>query len=262
MTPSPRGYKKIVIGGSLGALLYGYKNKIPVVWCKPKIPLFFETYNKWHSKEELWHQLAFQLSLDALAPMPSAGITSFRVEDNILKMFTDGTFFATLEYEELVVFDDTNLEGWDGELEHQRKYRVLDWINNRRSEPFSISYRQTDDDFVKEVYFYPSKRIHGNWSDKRDILAVSYLTQKQIENMEYCDTYVRFKVLHLMKEAGIRGPKNGVNKKHPTKHKRLNIKLETVRRDIERRVAEPFDEDELLKGFKLRNRHLDGKETN
>jgi hypothetical protein len=252
----------MVIGGSLAALLYGYRNKIPVVWCAPKIPLFFETYNKGQSKEELWHQLAFQLSLEALAPIPSAGITSFRVEDNILKMFTQGTFFRTVEYGELIVFDDTNLEGWDGKLEYERKYRVLDWINNRRSAPFNISYRQSDDDFVREVYFYPSTRIHGNWSGKRDILAVSYLTRKEIDNIEYCDTYVRFKVTHLMREAGIKGPKNGRDKKDPTKHKRLSIRLETVRRDVERRVKEPYDEDELLKGFTLRHRHLDEEETN
>jgi len=258
VTSSPRHYKKIIIGGSLAALLYGYKNKIPVVWTDPKIPLFFETYNQWHSKEELWHQLAFQLSFQALAPMPSAGITSFRVEDSILKMFTDGTFFSAVEYDELIVFDDTRLEGWDGELEYDRKYRVLDWINNRRSAPHHLSRRETEDDFVNEVYFYPSKRIPGNWSGKRDILAVSYLTKEQIDNMDYCDTYVRFRVLHLMKEWGIQGPKNGINKKDPTKHKRLAIKLETVRRDVERVVKEPHDEAELLKGFQLRHRHLDG----
>jgi len=258
VSATPRHYKKIIIGGSLGALLYGYKNKIPVVWSEPKIPLFFETYNKWDSKEELWHQLAFQQSMAALTPMPPAGITSFRVEDDSLKMFTDGTFFSTLKYDELIVFDDTKLEGWDGELEYDRKYRVLDWINDRRSAPHSISHRETEDDFVNEVYFYPSKRIHGNWSGKRDVLSVSYLTKDQIDNIDYCDTYVRFRVLHLMKEWGIKGPKNGINKKNPTQHKRLAIKLETVRRDVERRVKEPYDEDELLKGFKLKNQYLDG----
>lgn len=254
----PRYYDKIVVGGSLAALLYGYKNKIPVVWCHPKVPLFFETYHKWYVKQELWHKLAFQLSLTALSPMPPA-VIRFRVEDdNTLKMFTDGPFFSTLAFGELIVFDDTDLEGWDGELEYDRKYRVLDWINNRRSAPHNISYRETEDDFVKEVYFYLSKRIHGNWSGKRDILAVSYLTKDQIDNIDYCDTYVRFKVLHMMQEAGIKGPKNGINKKDPTQHKRLTIKLETVRRDVERRVKEPYDEDELLKGFELKNQYLDG----
>ena len=251
-------HEKLIVGGSLAALLYGYKNQIPVVWCNPKVPLFFETYHKWHSKEELWHKLAFQLSLAALAPAPAL-VTRFRVEDNhTLKMFTDEPFFSTLTFGELIVFDDTNLEGWDDELEYDRKYRVLDWINNRRSAPHSISYRETEDDFVKEVYFYPSKRIHGNWSGKKDILAVSYLTKDQVDNMDYCDTYVRFRVLHLMREWGIKGPKNGIDKKNPTKHKRLAIKLETVRRDVERRVKEPYDEDELLKGFKLKNQYLDG----
>jgi hypothetical protein len=186
-------------------------------------------------------------------------VTRFRVEGNhTLKLFTDGPFFSALTFGELIVFDDTRLEGWDGELEYDRKYRVLDWINDRRSAPHNISYQETEDDFVKEIYFYPSKRIHGNWSGKRDILAVSYLSKDQLDNIDYCETYVRFKVLHTMQHAGIKGPKNGINKKDPTQHKRLTIKLETVRRDVERRVKEPYDEDELLKGFELKNQYLDG----
>ena len=251
-------YNKIIVGGSLAALLYAYKNKIPVVWVSPRIPSFFEVDERGNSKQQLWHKLAFQLSLSGAAPMAPGG-TSIRVEDNnILKLFTDGPFFATLRFGELIVFDDTQLEGWDNELGRAKKYRVLDWINDRQSSPHKVEKMISDDDLAREVYFYPSHRIDGNWSGKKDMVAVSYLNRKQIDSVEYCDTYVRFKVLHMMKEAGIRGPKNGVNKKDPTKHNYLSVKIETARREVETIIIPPFDEDELLQDFELRNRHLDG----
>ena len=254
-------YDKIIVGGSLAALLYGYKNNIPVIYVAPKIPLFFETYHDGKSKQELWHQLAFQLSLAGLMPVSDKAV-GYRVEsDNILKVLTDEPFFCTFSYGELIVFDDDKLEGWDSELVSAKKYRVLDWISDRRSSPHDITILKTEDQFVEEVHFYPSSRIDGNWSGKKDILAISHLTKEQIADSEYCDIYVRFKVLHMMKDAGITGPKNGINKKDPTKHKRLAIRLETELREVERSVAEPHAEDQLLKGFKLENEYLDGKEN-
>jgi len=255
------GYDKIIVGGSLAALLYGYKNNIPVVYVAPKIPLFFETYHNGKSKQELWHKLAFQLSLAGLIPASDRAV-GYRVEaDNILKVFTDEPFFCTFSYNELIVFDDDKLEGWDNALVSEKKYRVLDWISDRRSSPHDIAILKTADQFVEEVHFYPSSRIDGNWSGKKDILAISHLTMEQIKDPEYCDIYVRFKVLHMMKDAGIKGPKNGIHPKDPTKHKRLAIKLETELREVERLVVEPHAVDELLKNFRLENEYLDGKEN-
>ena len=258
---SIRHHNKIIIGGSLAALMYGHRNKIPVVYATPRVPLFFESDSAGRSKQELWHKLSFQLSLAGLMPMSDKAV-SLRIEDGgILKAFTDDPFYATFQCGEFVVFDDTNLEGYDSEIEQSHKYRVLDWINDRKSSPHNVDYLESDEDFVKEVYFYPSKRIDGNWSGKKDILAISYLTHDQIDSVEYCDTYVKFKVLHMMRDAGIVGPKNGKNKKDPTKHNHLSIKLETSKREVETVIEGPHSEDKLLEGFELNHRYLDGRKT-
>ncbi len=254
-------FDKIIVGGSLAALLYAHKNKIPVVYASPQVPLFFEVDRQGNSKKQLWYKVAFQLSLGGLI-LSHHRTTGYRIEDNnVLKVFTDGPFVSIIHYGELIVFDDNKLEGWEGELKYNKKYRVLDWINDRQSSPHRVEFLRGDDDFVKEVYFYPSERIDGNWSGKKDILALSHLSREQLDSVEYCDTYVRFKVLHLMQKAGIVGPKNGINTKSPTGHNHLSVKIETARRQAELVVIPPIDEDDLLEDFALHHRHLDGQEA-
>lgn len=239
-------HDKIIIGGSLASLLYGHYNDIPVIYVKPRVPLFYEEDEEGNSKEFMWRELAFQLSMAGLMPM-SDKATGYRFEDdNSLKVFTEGAFYAVFKFNELIVFDDERLEGWEGTLEREDKYRVLDWINDRRSSPHNVAHLQTEDDFVKDVYFYPSKRIPGNWSEKKDILAVSYLTKEQVSHIDYSDIYIKFKVLDMMKDAGIQGKKNGKSIKDPTKSNRLSIKIETERREIQRIIKEPYSEEQLL----------------
>jgi len=248
MTTPP--HDKIIIGGSLASLLYGHYNDIPVIYVKPRVPLFYEEDEEGNSKEFMWRELAFQLSMAGLMPMSDKAV-GLRVEEgNLLKVFTEGAYYASYTFNELVVFDDEKLEGWEGTLEKEDRYRVLDWINDRRSSPHNVTHLQAEDDFVKHVYFYPSKRIPGNWSEKKDILTVSYLTKEQVSHIEYSDIYVKFKVLDMMKGAGIQGKKNGKSIKDPTKSNRLSIKIETEKREIQRVIEEPYSEEELLVNYR------------
>ena len=50
-------------------------------------------------------------------------------------------------------------------------------------------------DFVKEIYFYPSLRFDGS-VDRKDAVAISYLKKYQLQTFENSDTYVKFKVLN------------------------------------------------------------------
>lgn len=100
---------QLIIGGSLAALLYGYYNNIPVIYSHPKVPIFYEEDKGGNSKEYMWRQLAFQLSMAGLMPMGDKA-TGYRVEDKTsLKVFTDGAYYATFNFDELVVFDDQSL---------------------------------------------------------------------------------------------------------------------------------------------------------
>ena len=260
-------HEKIIIGGSLASLLYGYLNNIPIIYTVPRVPLFFEVDKKANSKSQVWKELSFKLSLAGLMPMSNL-TTNIRLDGATLKAFTDGSAFGEFEVDDLVVFDDTNLEGWHGKVEKKEKMMVLDWINDRGSSPHELEYISGDDDFVKHVYFYMSERIFGNSKKKKDILSVSYMNKSQIHDPGYTDSYVRFKVLDLMTESGIQGIKNGINKK-TGKEKRLSIKLETTDREVIPVFKEPYSEEDLLEEYysresknkyvNLLSKYLDGQ---
>lgn len=241
-------YDKLVIGGSLASLLYGYLNGVPVLYTTQREPLFYEVDKKGNNKSQLWKELSFQLSLAGLLPF-SGPLESIRIESpGILKAFPGGPTFSTFHYSDLVVFDDEKIEGWDGTLKKKSKYKVLDWIIDKQSSPHDFVHISSPGHFVKEVYFYPSERADGNPKKKKDILSISYLKKEHLDKMDYSDVYARFKVLDVMKSSGILGRRNGFDPK-TGKVRRLSIKIESVGREVYTIPIEPFSETALLKQY-------------
>jgi hypothetical protein len=238
-------YDRIIIGGSLASLLCGYCYNIPVVYTTPRIPLFFEADERLGSKSQLWQELSAVMSLSGLLPMGNT-VQNIRVEDNTLKAFTEDPVYGYFGFDEVIVFDDTSVDGWDGKIDREKKLMVLDWMNDRGSSPHDVTFLESPDDFVRDVHFYLSDRIFGNPQKKKDILSISRLTEEQIREVEYTDTYARFKVLEMMENSGIKGRKNGIDKK-TGRGKNLSIKLETASRDVHPVFREPFSEEKLLR---------------
>lgn len=241
-------YDRIIIGGSLAALLYGYLNNLPVMYTSKREPLFFEKDMQGNSKSQLWKELSFQLALAGLLPF-SGELESIRIDgENTLKAYPGGPTFSLFHFSELIVFDDESLEGWSGKLTKKERYQVLDWIIDRQSSPHELAYIKNPENFVNEIYFYPSERFDGNPKNKKDILAVSYLKKEQLLSSDYSDIHARFKVLECMKNAGAQGKRNGYDPKKK-KVRRLSIKIESTRRDVNSVIVEPFSEKSLLKEY-------------
>ena len=237
-------YKKIVIGSDVSALAYAYINNIPLIFNSHKEPKFFEEFEpdvdlslfnvSSNLKLNLWKRLCFSMSLAGQIPLPKPA-TSMRVEDNILKVFISNSKMVKFEFSELIVFDDENVGGLGTGMQEDR-YKVYDWINVRSAGKHDVEHLVMFDDFVSEVYFYPSNRVDGNHGDKKDVVAISCLTSEQLNDISYSDTYVRFKVKRIMEEQGIKGKRNGKNPSYPKKSKEvyryLSIKLESDRREV------------------------------
>ena len=241
-------YERIIIGGSLASLLYGYYNGIPVIYSVPRVPLFYEMDGAGNSKRQLWQKLSFEMSLAGLLPMGNK-TESMRSEGDILKAFTAGPTYGAFRFKDLIVFDDASLVGWDGDLKKRKERRVLDWINDRKSSPHDVNHIAGSNNFVRDIHCYPSERMDGNPKKKKDILAISYLTEMQLSSKEYTEAYVKFKVLDMMKEAGIQGIKNGTDAR-TGKSKRLSIRIETAEREVHTIPLEPFSEDDLLEEYR------------
>jgi len=261
-------YDKLIIGNDLSALLYAYINNIPVIYTDPKVYHFFEAFdieatagqiaadlktqtlrgpNGFEpvgiSKQIVWARLIYLLSLSGLLPLSNKAKT-IRIEDkNMLRVSTEHSRFAKFKFNELLVFHDDNIEGIPTQRQ-EAKYEVLDWMSVKSGTMHPLDKIETKSDFVKCVHFYPSSRIDGN-HDFKDLVAISYLSEDQLQDFNYSDTYARFKIEDLMRQHGIKGKKNGRHSKDPSLSRHLAIKVEATKRELKSfsnlRYLSPFE---------------------
>jgi len=266
--------EKIVIGSSLEALLCAYSNDLPILSANIGQPSFISHFEPTDNllpfgienpittlptldgiKEigtlhiDLWRHLFFFLSLAGNIPMSNKCFSLRFEEDNVIKAITENSRFARFRFEEAVIFDDRSVSDIPNTLLKQAKkeYKVIDWISIRSSSNKTADYFKTGDDFVNEVYLYPSDRVDGLDNKRKDAVAISYLTGQQLQEFEYSDTYVRFKVLKLFKAAGFRGNSNGWSMEDPTKKKYYALKIETSSRDRYQLERDLYENTEKIK---------------
>ena len=98
---------------------------------------------------------------------------------------------------------------------------------------------------MKEIFFYPSDRIDGN-HDKKDLVAISYLTKEELRDIDFSEIYVNFKVKALMKSAGIKGRRNGRDVNNLERIIHRAIKIEHAQREVEPLVKNDYEDRESL----------------
>jgi len=237
---------KLVIGTDLSALIYAYLNNCTLVFKEVVAPTAFEflpldfplhlfnhkqnitqmktydgTIHFGTPKMELWNKLLFTMS--------SAGHLPFGIKDVSIrqkdKSVTIKTKSRNYYYEVSEI--QTIKNNYD-------KIKVYDWIDIRSCGPINFEHIETKDDFIKELFFYPSERV-GAQKTMLDIVAVSELSSSDLESFDYGETMSRIKVSSMLKQVGIKGPRNGKNPTYPRspeKYKYAPIKLEHNRREI------------------------------
>jgi len=254
-------FDEIVIGSCLEAVSYSYLSGMPLILNGDKKPYFFEFFEKDSclekyliksteyvlesskgprpvgvSRLEVWERLVFCLSMSGLIPAADK-VFSIRVEDdNLLKITTKGSRVIRFKFKKLRIFDSDNVLGLIASREPE-KFKVVDWVNVRSGMTHQYDHLETGDEFIKEIYFHPSERLGAGENDNRkDLVAISYLTREQLDDFEYSDTYAKFKITNLMKETGIKGARNGRRHDDPNKYAYYSIKIEPYLREV--RVSE------------------------
>lgn len=247
-------YDTIVIGGGLNAQVYAYYTKCPCICGNYASPFRFDVLQEkvvqglsGQDKNTLqsWEKLSFILGISGQLPMGDK-VTSINIRDNVLKATTKDSRLGKFEFNKLVIFDDTNVYGLPLIKEKKiGKSRVLDWFNVRSGMEHEHDSLETDDDFVKKVIFYPSDRF-GNQSSgriRKDLVSISYLDEAQVKDFEYSDTMARFKILQMMKGAGIRGARNGRDVNNPEVYRYYSPKIEATQREIIPDVTNYYEKD-------------------
>ena len=254
-------YDKVVIGNTLSALIYSFLHGLPLLLNGAKqpskidyfahpiqVPLLqdFPSQNittlqgskmVGPNKLDVWNRLCFLMSLEGQIPFADK-ISSIRIDaqKKELKVITNYSHSTKIETSAVIVFDDDDITGLPtptNVVTDDDERRVEDWISVRSGMVHEYDRIDASSRFVNSIHFYPSDRIDGNHQNRKDLVAVSYLTKKQLNDIEYSDLFVRYKVLDIMKKAGIRGRRNGRDVNNPGKYKYYAIKLEMYKRKVD-----------------------------
>ena len=245
---------ELVVGATLSALLYSYYTGYPLVYLEPSIPFRFDYFQPYFDldkiveqpepreiitldlkkkvglpKRDMWERLYFILSLSGKIPYADK-VKSVRIEEDINIITRKRN---TFNCESVRIFDDKQVQGLSQKISGEEKtFNVYDWINVHSGTTHSLDFiADISGSVIEEIIFYPSDRIDGN-HNKKDIVCVSSMTERQLNDYRFSDTYVRFKVESLMKEAGIRGARNGRDQLKPEKYKYYALKLESAEREV------------------------------
>ena len=248
-------YDNLVIGSDLNAVIFAYLKGYPLVINRDVFPFRFDCFDcnvdlgklslgmeeiqlqektLGPSKLDAYKHLNFMLGMAGLLPL-GRGLYSCRIRDNnLLKITTNNSRMIQIKFGQLHVFNDENVLGFPEPIESLNKgmFKVFDWIDATSCTTHPHQYFETEDNFVREIYFYPTERLDGNHPNKKDLVTISYLTEEQLRDYEYSDTYAKFKVLNIMKEAGIKGARNGRDMLDKTKYKHYALKVQPHKREV------------------------------
>jgi len=218
----------LIIGGSLSALEEAHRTGLPLLMIpQPPPSIFF-------SEVERWQHLSFVLSLSGQLPM-SDNVSKIRFEEDekIISCFTNNSKIIRVSYEDAYIVEDYQVSGLPPPVTQPKKeFLVLDWISVRRGGNHPYDYiLDEDSDFVKKIVFYPSRRIMGKRSTVKDACAMSIMTERQLRDLDYSETYVFLKARDMMKNAGLKGAKNGTQA-YNGKPAYLSIKIEVADREV------------------------------
>ena len=176
--------------------------------------------------------------------MSSAGKLPFGLRDTSIRRSGEKTLSVktksrNYDYEaaEIVAMNNTH-----------SKHKVYDWINIRSLGETELEYIETGDDFASEIYIYPSIRKGAKQNDK-DLLAISNLTDKQLEMFDFGETMSRIRIKIILGDLGIKGPRNGKNPTYPRsseKYKYAPIKLEHNYRETRRKKTNNSEQEIVL----------------
>jgi hypothetical protein len=285
--------ENLVIGSGLNAAAFSYLNGYPLIINKQELPFRFDYFDTdfdlsslniindktilkgkenekvfGNYKTEVYRHLIFVLALAGLCPL-SDKVGSIRLkDDSLLNIVTDSSRMIKIKFDQLFVFDDKNITGLPEPLEslNEKMFKVLDWIDVTCCTTHPYQYFETDDNFTREMFFYPTERMDGYQPDKKDLVSVSYLSESQLHDYEYSDTYAKFKILNIMKEAGIRGRRNGRDQKNKEKYKYYALKIEPQKREViplQKNLYEDTDniefmyesEEDIIQSFPIEKEH-------
>ena len=192
---------ELVLGCTMESMIFSEENNLPLVYLHREEPHFFE-----EASVKEYAELSFYLGLHGQLPFGDL-VSGLRVEiDEQRLVVACGPRSYSIHYDKLYVFSDKGLKGLPTPERKNKIYKVLDWLDISTGRGIHESI-ESESDFLGELHFYPSLR--NGRKGFADAVAVSYMTEDQLGDPDWSDTYIRLKAINLLKTAGIQGVSNG-----------------------------------------------------
>lgn len=182
-------FEKIIIGGDLQSLVYSFVEGIPILLYQPVIPFEYETTPGGINKKLLWEKLSFTLSFCGLNPFADK-VSSYRVDEETGNIIVIGKvpFKSEIEAEQKIKISKEP---------EDKKYIVYDCFSVKKHESQVNKYNMNDE-LVKDIFLYKQKKTQYG-------IAKTILTEEQLKSEMYSETYIRFRIIDILKSWGVKG---------------------------------------------------------
>ena len=225
----------IVVGGDVASFLYAFKNDYYVAFTKSEKPFFFEKFDTGDLKAAVWEFLYLQMIYRGkiLGVEPNQSI---RIEDNVLKIITEGNSLLNYKFSNLAVINPSMLTGVSPVKTVNRKLWVVDKLKLSARE-HGQKYHCVGDDFVKELHF-------DNIGRQKFIYVVSEIAERKLNDFDYTAVPLRYKLFPVLRSLGIQGSRNGKNKS-------LSMKLTPMERFQRPMQNHEYEDEEKVKFLEI-----------
>ena len=181
----------------------------------------------------VWERLHFALSMAGLK-INSIPVNSWRLEDKQLVFITSGNKKITKDFDKVICFD-----------EEIKEFSVYDWFQVKSGKMHDLDFVYGDSKFVNKLIFH-TPRDPKSYKRGKDVVAVSYLSEEDLENINYSPGIARLKAAIMMKESGIRGRRNGFLNKEKGTHRHYALKIEHSYREVKLKIESLYSLDEIM----------------
>ncbi len=186
-------WPQLTIGNTIDAIRFAITNKTYLLF--NSFPTFnsYDLFRDLSPVEETWANLVYDAWNQSLVPFPGA-LEKMRVHGDTLTAHTKNGGVYNISFEHINLFATKNVFGieecFSKNFQHNR---VVDWFDVVQGGTTPCGFDLSLDDSVQRISFYESSRIDGR--TYYDLYCVSHLTDEQLLNYEYSDTFVKFKII-------------------------------------------------------------------
>ena len=250
----------VVIGRTIKALLYAYKNELPIILNKPVKPsdvefidllydFSFLHFDKRPTYGDVWDRLVFALGMGGymIAPDLISNLRHEKSKKKIVFVSSQG-LRVKVEYDVLI----------EPDLKETGNVFIYDWFDMRTGSQNCPDVIRGNDDSPQRLVFYPSRRpkvIKGI----RDFVAISKVKEKILNDWDYSEMAIKHSCLKIFKTFGIKGAAAGYTRHG--KQRYSPIKIEHGWREIKNEIKSAHTLEELCK-MKQKGSHLTNLTTN